>query len=250
MCAKYLEWGGFYRLAKRIEFFDHINNELSHNSYENTKNVWNNKEVHADISDSAMQQMYNNINEIMLFSDEDIVLDIGCGDGRIDSYITCKKLYGLDFIRSKVHDATNRNPSFTYKQHDFLVGIPLSGMGINKVFSYTGLQYSKPEDVKKVLKNSIDVCDGQGRKIIAHIDVSDLDKAFHYYNHFYCVSQNIYTQKITQDIYSDGSYWHDLSDLRNWSQNYLDEKYGIGNAIVYVASSHSWYRSSLIMIIL
>lgn len=76
--------------------------------------IWERYEVkvHGDISDSAITAMAACINERMELCENDVVLDIGAGDGRIDEKLKkyVKKYHGFDFSSQKLQEAKRRNP--------------------------------------------------------------------------------------------------------------------------------------------
>ena len=222
-------------------------NELD--DYDRKKEWWEDEKhkVHGDLSDPVYY--YNCIDEVMRFESEDNVVDVGCGDGLIDSYLPDGvNLFGIDFSNSKIEDAKSRNPEFVYRAQSFLDRIEPT-FGCNKCFSYGVLQYCKPEDVDVFIKNSIDSVMSTvncKEKIIGHIEVPDKAKAYDYYYRLYGIAESTfekYKEKI-QFIFQDGSYWHDMYLLKESALNYL-RRIGVEGEEVQILNSRCFYRSSL-----
>ena len=134
------------------EVVRNINKELS---YKQVREIWEDElvKVHGDMT--KLQYYFSCINDVLEFKETDCVLDIGCGDGAIDSYINVNKLYGIDISQNKLTEAKKRNPKYVYQKQSFLDKISFIDDKINKCFSYGVVQYCKPEDVNKLIENSI-----------------------------------------------------------------------------------------------
>lgn len=125
--------------------------------YGQMKAYWDDEQhkVHGDMTNP--EHYFSCIDEVLTFKETDSVVDIGCGDGRIDSYIHVNNLYGIDFSSSKLSEAQKRNPDYVYHEQSFLEKIDLvDDILYNKCFSYGVAQYCAPEDMEILLKNSID----------------------------------------------------------------------------------------------
>lgn len=222
-------------------------------TYEQVRNIWEDESVmvHGDMS--KPQYYYSCIDEVLNFEEKDCVLDIGCGDGIIDSYIQVDNLFGIDVSENKLAEAKKRNPRYIYQAQSFLDRIDCKEIKINKCFSYSVVQYCKPEDISMLIRNSIDVVlkNWGGRALIAHIEVPDIEKAYSYYQRIYGINEscfNKYKDKV-RTIFQDGSYWHDMRLLENISKAYLEEK-GLGSrSVVYLSNSRCNYRTNLVILL-
>lgn len=246
------------RLGKRKFVREVIKNDGELN-YGQMRSYWNDKrhKVHGDMTNP--EYYFSCINEVLAFKEADNVVDIGCGDGIIDSYIHVNNLYGIDFSSSKLSEAKKRNPNYAYHEQSFLDRIvPADNIIYNKCFSYGVAQYCAPEDMDILLKNSIDCILGEQekkypgghRKIVAHLEIPDLGKAYEFYHRRYGIKEEFfltYKNKV-RTIFSDGSYWHDMKAIKEKALRYIEEKNAGETAIVYVSDCHCWYRSNLVIL--
>lgn len=87
--------------------------------------------------------------------------------------------------------------------------------------------------------------------IIAHIAVPDLSRAADYYCNLYGISLDTYEQYKRKDsvLRNDGSYWHDMYELKDYCEKYLSSNIQKGNYSVNLISSPCWYRTSLVIVI-
>ena len=150
--------GKFYYMGKKIEFKELMSSGLACYSYDIVKEIWKTNPVHGDKYNPS--ECFKQINDILHFAKDDVVIDIGCGDGEIDKLIKSKCLYGIDIAESKIKKAKENNPQFCYKVQSMLDSYQFDNA--NKIFSYSVLQYCRPSDVNIVLKNSLDACAKSG----------------------------------------------------------------------------------------
>lgn len=226
---------------------------MSSLTYEDTKDIWNNNDtlVHADIGQDSMMMYHKRINDVIQAQTGDILCDIGCGDGNIDNlFSNISLLYGIDFASNKIEMARKLNPEFKYDCQSFLdpIRVPFP---INKVFSYGVMQYCKPEDIESFIRNSLNVLDASEDryKLVAHIEVPDIDKAYLYYFVRYRITKEQFVQykdKLKM-IFSDGSYWHNMKGIKRMCQNYCEKQYGKNRVRVHLLDSDCFYRTTLLI---
>lgn len=211
------------------------------------------KYMHGDMTNP--QYYFKCIDEVLAFQETDNVVDIGCGEGTIDSYICVNNLYGIDISPGNIENAKKKNPNYEYHEQNFIDEMNLpDDISYNKCFSYGVFQYCKPEDVEKLIKNSIDTIlrDGLrgGVKMIAHLDVPDIEKAYDYYHRAYGITERFFAKhkKGIKMIFSDGSYWHDMRDIKKKCIKYIKDKGVDATTIVYVSDCNCNYRSNLVML--
>ena len=83
------------------------------------------------------------------------------------------------------------------------------------------------------------LCDKDREYLIAHLDVPDRSKAFHYYK---SRIDGIQPEDVSdvKTLFGDGSYWHDMEEFMR-----IAKKYGIDCQI---KDAHYWdYRSDIII---
>lgn len=249
--------GKFHAYLGKRKFVRNVIDKKDELTYEKVQQLWNDKKklVQGDIMTNG-QHYYSCVDEVMEFQETDNVVDIGCGEGTMDSFIHVNKLYGIDFSKSKLDEARKKNPKYTYHEQSFLDKIdPANHEIYNKCFSFSVFQYCKPEDADRLLQNSIDVVLKKtettygGVKMVAHIDVPDIEKAYLFYRYNYGISKTVFAKykEEIKTIFYDGSYWHDMNALKEKCLKYLAEKAVEG--IVYVGNSHYYYRSNLVILI-
>lgn len=228
-------------------------------NYEQVKEIWNDELtlVHGDMTKS--KYYFSCINEILEFTEKDNVVDIGCGDGTIDSYIQVNKLLGIDISENKLKEAKQKNPNYMYCVQSFLDEIKLNDLtSCNKCFSYGVVQYCKPEDIDKLIKNSLDVIlKGEkakqfNKKMVAHLEIPDIEKAFTFYHRNYGISEKEFAKykNNLRTVFSDGSYWHDMRGIKEKCLKYIEQKGINDTVIVYLNDSHCYYRTDLVMILI
>lgn len=193
-----------------------INKEVS---YKKCNELWEEtaRKVHGDIGEKNISSMANRISQVLNLKDSDVILDIGAGDGRIDEYLKgkCKKILGFDFSASKVREAKNRNPECSYWNQSFLDKVQVKE-NIDKIFSFSVMQYCKPEDVKEFLTHQINIC--SQKTTIIHMDVPDKSKAKYFYKDFSQDLVELYKNDL-RIIFDDGSYWHDLKEVKRIAES-------------------------------
>ena len=235
-------------MINKYTFEEFIKNEKSM-SYEECNSFWEKAEskVHADTSDELMKEISEHIAERMELNKEDILLVIGGGGGYIDRFLISKvkKLIAIDFSGQKIIDAKKRNPEGEYYRQDFLKEYDyLKKYKINKIYSYSVMQYCKPEDFSIFIKNQLSVLDENKSCLIGHLDVPDVDKAMFYYDKI-CVDATEEKVKKYRDkikyLIGDGSCWHNMDKIKN----ILDNIASISE--VEIKNAHYWkFRSDII----
>lgn len=219
-----------FALFQEFSFFkDQKRLKQSQLDYSQAEEHWNDNEskVHSNIGDTAISKMSIYIKKIMGVCKDDIVLDVGCGDGLIDSkFVDVKKLYGFDFSEGKIQNAKNMNKQVKYWTQSFLNPIQIDGERPNKVFSFSVMQYCKESDLDDFLSNQIEVlADGAGS--VYCIDVPDVDKAFFFYSRSYPKIPAVFykrRRKKLKNLFADGSYWTDMKKVKEILQKIEEVK--------------------------
>ena len=214
-------------------------------TYEECKELWEDEKtlVHRDTSERVVRDVTNHISMICELSADDVLLNIGCGDGAFDQGVLdkVKMLYGIDFSGQKISVAKRRTPLARYYQQSFLDGfVPdILEAGINKIYSYSVVQYCKPEDLELFIDNQLAVLDRNKPFIIAHLDVPDIEKAVFYYQKMDpSITQDMLRGRI-KTLFGDGSYWHQMDQFRE-----IALRHGL---VCEVKDAHYWkYRSDII----
>ena len=236
-------------MNNRISFFECIDGEKGI-TYEECNRFWESgdSKVHSDTSDGLMKELADHIEKRMELNDNDVLLVIGGGGGYIDRFLTSRVniLIGIDFSQQKTDAAKKRNPGAVYYKQDFLDSYEyLKEYSINKIYSYSVMQYCKPEDFDRFIQKQINVLDLSKKCLIGHLDVPDVDKAYYYYD--------IYCNDVTEDIIDknrdkirfligDGSCWHDMKKItQSLSKMEMVKKIDILDA-------HYWkFRSDIVI---
>lgn len=210
-------------------------------TYSECNKIWENPDikVHTNIQDEAIQKMADHIKKIMDLQKNDVVLDVGAGDGLVDEKLknAVKSYYGFDFSNQKIGEARKRNPECEYWQQSFLEPISLSEY-VNKIFSNSVMQYCTPGDIKTFLKHQIETISSSKGGLIVHFDVPDQDRAYNYYSSFDRDIVDKYKKEL-KVIFSDGSYWHDMGKVKEVCKEY--------NCDVEIMPSSCKYRSDIII---
>lgn len=219
-------------------------------TYKECQTIWEDPEVkvHSDLSEDAMMSIASYITMVLKINKADNILDIGCGDGRLDFYLKkqANELHGIDFSKSKLEEAKKRNTEVSYYEKSFLDNIELGG--INKVYSYSVMQYCKPEDIRTFFEKQFNLVGGvkSQDKMIVHLDVPDLSKALLYYKRKEPDISDDYikeNQNKLRTIFDDGSYWHNMNEVRNILSEWKDEIES-----VQINPARYWdYRSDIII---
>lgn len=249
---KVYEISGNYMFKREIKMLREV-------PYINVKNIWEdpNVKVHGTLE---LEDYSKNIGDCLKLTDNDTLLDIGAGDGTVDSYLKkrVKQVLGFDFSERKIQEAKQKSPENIYWTQSFLDSYSIPGdIEVNKAFSSGVLQYCKPEDTGRYLENSIEVMKKAGIKegMIVHFDIPDVNKAYLYYKEIYGVSETVFGRNLENIrlIFPDGSYWHDMSRLKKQCETILEKVIGIsisnGEGEVYIKDSKCYYRSDLFIVI-
>lgn len=241
------------RLRTKIgekRFVEYINQDWTQ-SYEEVQKHWNKPEssVHRYAAEAGFKSMAESIGEGLRLCREDNVLDIGCGDGHMDSYLKekCGRLSGFDFAKTKIEEAKERNKDVNYFVASFLEDYQKKCQNVNKVFSYSVMQYCNPKDVEEFLRHSMEAL-GQGEGIAVHFGVPDKDKIDIYYSLRFGVPRDT-VNRMKKDIvyiYPDGSYWHDMKELKAICENIVTDLWGEqGGQVIIESMPGCYYRSNL-----
>lgn len=209
-------------------------------TYKECSQYWekDSSKVHGEISEDIFKNYSENINKILQLSNDECVLDVGCGEGSIDFFLKskCKALYGFDFAQNKLFKAMNKNKDCIYWQQSFINSYKLRNF--DKIFSFSVMQYCKPCDIEEFILNSITAIKDEG--IVFHLDVPDKHKMHNYYWDNYRILKEETDDFIDKQelIFNDGSYCHDL--------NFITEICNRNRISVKIIDSECNYRSHLI----
>lgn len=159
--------------------------------------------------------------------------------GGVAPYVN--EVFGFDFIQSKIDTLNSNHPQINAWTQSFLEEYKIpENVNINKIYSYTVMQYCNPKDIEIFIKNQLEVVKSG---TIANLDITDKDKAWVLYKKdirnltkedFDAVKDNLCF------AFEDGSYWHDIDDIIR-----IYKSYGIKS--IKVIPGVSDYRSSVIV---
>lgn len=219
--SKILNSGTFTQKIYFLLYLKRINNIQA--DYLKCKSIWDKDEtlVHGDVSPEAMKKISEYIHDIIMPSKEDIILDVGCGDGVIDQFLygESQKYMGFDFSESKIRIAKKNNPKIDYWNQSFLDEIKTpTCIKPNKVFSFSVMQYCKKEDLYTFISNQINCLEKDGNGLVYMMDVPDVDKAYNYYTILFPKLTKSYIERHRKDfvsIFKDGSYWIDMEYVKS-----------------------------------
>lgn len=215
-------------------------------SYEECLELWEDENtlVHKDRSERIIKEISTHICDVCGLNRNDILLNVGCGDGLFDGEVSdsVKKLYCVDFSSQKLAVAKEKwGNRVNYYQHNFLLDYPteLHDVGINKIYSYGVMQYCNPDDAELFLLNQLKLCVEDIDYVIAHIDVPDKSKAYNYYKRLDpSITEDMITDKV-RSLFNDGSYWHDMGSIQK-----IANKYDLS---VEMLEPHYWdYRTDIV----
>jgi len=217
-------------------------------NYIKIKEHWesNQSQVHGDMSESSMQDFAKHIIHELRLGKSDTVLDIGCGDGKVDRFIVpkVKNLFGFDLSTKNINLAKELNPNVTYWTQSFMDKYQTE-ITFDKAFSLGVLQYCYTSDLKTVLHNSIDVVRKGG--LLAHLDIADRSKMHKLYllNDFFSYPSSKLRQYIKhklfrdKQLFKDGSKWIDMK--------YIAKILKENNVRFEITDSWAYYKSHLII---
>lgn len=230
--------------------FEQIISDEKALSYIDCNRFWENEhsKVHSDTSDGLMEEIADHVRKRMELNKNDVLLVIGGGGGYIDRFLSgkVKKLLSIDFSEKKIIEAKGNNPEGEYFKQDFLKKYDyLREYGVNKIYSYSVMQYCKPKDVKTFFANQLSVLDMKKKCRIGHLDVPDVDKAFYYYNSLCedCSKQKIYENRDKiKYLIGDGSCWHDMDQIQYIAGGFSQIKK------CSISKAHYWqFRSDIVL---
>lgn len=214
-------------------------------SYEETKELWEMEDIKVHNSEEMnyFNEFFKEIQSIMKLSNKERVLDVGCGDGKIDYFIknVCKELNGFDFSETKLEKARDLNPNCIYWNQSFLS--PYKANNYDVVFSYGVLQYCKKNDVEKFLLNALDSLNDNGILYIFNVPVKE--KLHIGFKKFF---ENIPFDIIEEhkdeinELFHDGSNWHEESHIK-----VICNKYNLNLKILNDLGIEGQYRSHFII---
>lgn len=228
------------------EEIEKILNEEKEITYDECKKLWEDEStlVHHDTSEKLIMDVTRHISKMCNLKENDILLNIGCGDGLFDSTIIemVNDFYGVDFSAQKLSIAKNRVPRANYIQQSFLNDYheKIKNAGISKIYSYSVVQYCHPQDLERFILKQLELCRDDKEYLIAHLDIPDKKKAVYYYKKRYSnITQEMLDGKI-KTLFGDGSYWHNMDDFKT-----IADKYGLECEI---KEANYWdYRSDVII---
>lgn len=85
-------------------------------------------------------------------------------------------------------------------------------MDINKIYSFSVVQYCRPEDLHYFIELQVNLLRECGGGIIGHLDVPDISKAKFVYKNFRPETIRKY-HHLLRVMQGDGSYWHNMDSL-------------------------------------
>lgn len=216
------------------------------------KRFWATRNVHGDMSKTAFIEYAKRINLNMNFTANDSILSMGCGDGILDKMLVDKfsieKIYGFDFSKQKIRQAKNNNPIGVYWVQSFMDDIKFNKYDINKMYSFSVMQYCPSESIYDFFKNQIEFAVKQNNNevIIYHGDVPDKNLAHNWYHMYRKDIVEKYKDKLRL-IFNDNSYWHDMELTKKIIECICKEKRV--NYFINITNKEDWYRSDIKIVI-
>lgn len=214
-------------------------------SYSEIREVWNKDEtkVHSCDDEWYFEEFSKHVLTIMDLSQNDKVLDIGCGDGNLDYYIKkyCKKLFGFDFALSKLNKAIDKNPDCIYWEQSLLDRF--IEQGFDKIFSFGVVQYCNPKDFNLMISNCLEALQPNGRLYLFQIPVKS--KMIYYYKKTYpYITEDVINEYIIDidRFMNDGSYIYEDKFIKN-----IFNDMGLSYTVIDDKTSEGDYRNHYII---
>lgn len=136
---------------------------------------------HADQTQAGLDRCANIVKSWIDPGPNDIILDMGCGDGEITHRLSkfCKRIDGCDFSCRLISKAQAKFPKLCFFEQDVLK-IPVGcNRMYNKVFSYSVIQSIGPKELYKHFSFICSILEKGGE--VFFLDVPDKGRAFTYY---------------------------------------------------------------------
>ena len=197
--------------------------------------------VHGSTEPEYMKAIAEHIAEGLDLQSNDKLLSVGCGDGKVDSYLKDKVagMCGYDFSGQKLEAAKALNPTVTYWRQSFLEDLlcPVS-VDANKIYSFSVVQYCRAEDLHWFLELQVEFLRKHGGGVIGHFDVPDVDKAYLYIKKFSKETINQYRTSF-RVMSPDGSHWHDMENF-----HVIADRLGVD---LQIKDAMAYYRSDILL---
>lgn len=215
------------------------------------KQYWDTRAVHNDMSSKMFLAYYKDINNNLNFKENDKILSIGCGDGILDKVIYKQSnatIYGFDFSLKKIEEAKKNNTMGIYWVQSFIEDINVNKYDINKIYSFSVMQYCKPENLEIFFQRQLEFAVKQKHNeiIIFHGDIPDKDLSYNYYYMFKREVVEKYKDNLNL-IFNENSYWHDMNFAKKIIESICDRLKL--KCMIYITPSSCLYRSNIKIII-
>ena len=197
--------------------------------------------VHGSVEPEFMKAIAEQVAKGLDLESSDRLLSIGCGDGKVDSYLKDKVegMCGYDFSGQKIEAAKELNPTVTYWRQSFLEKFASPPpVGINKIYSFGVVQYCRAEDLHWFLELQVNFLRKHGGGVIGHFDVPDVDKAYLYIQKFSKETIRKYRHSF-RVMPPDGSHWHDMENFRT-----IAKRLGVD---IHIKDATTYYRSDILI---
>ena len=144
------------------------------------------KGIHSRLDDTYFKEEAEYVAEQLKLGKGDVLLSIGCGDGRLDTWLLehCKSVLGFDFAEQKIVEAQKRNPEAIYWKQSFFENIQLRISNVDKGYSMSVMQYCTTADLFNFFEIQYKACEAYHIKEIIHFSVPDKSKAENWYKNF------------------------------------------------------------------
>lgn len=185
-------------------------------NYSKSRIIWERKTVHSRLDDAYFIEEAEYVAEQLKLEKNDVLLSIGCGDGRLDTWLLerCKSVLGFDFAEQKIVEAQKRNSEAIYWRQSFLENIHLRISEADKGYSMSVMQYCAADDLFKFFEIQYKACEAYHIKEIIHFSVPDKSKAENWYKNFSKEVVDKYREQLNVIFPEDGSYWHDMDKVK------------------------------------
>jgi len=154
---------------KKAYWYNYYNNYSIVGNQDLQKNVGRTKNGQS-IKSSVWKQTVNYIKEIAVLNEEDVLLELCCGNGQIIGYLAdyCKSAIGVDFSNQLLKQLNNNFPKVTTLNKDVLE-LEFEPEKFNSIIFYFSIQHFTERESLLIIKKAIDWLKVGGTLLIGDI---------------------------------------------------------------------------------